>query len=315
MRGLIFDPEQSDARIVATLDLADPLPGGNDIIVEVAYAGVSRFGRDCSRASKAMALGQDFSGIVVAPALNGSGPEVGARVLGWVPFGACAERLAVDVNQSSCIPESLDLVDAVLLPSIGLLAHKLLEPIGGLLGKHLLVVGAESRVGQLVCQMGLCMGASVSSIVSKHANKRSVAMHGVDNVLLPEDLSKDDRSGSKYDAVIDLHPLLRGHLQRSVLVEGGTYSLLRSKQRAEAVSVANIAPSILNGAVFHTDADAPPTPVVGRIADVLRRLLNKVSTGSISLPQCRHIGLSKVGKHRSSAEFWQDEHVVVQIGS
>ncbi len=87
--------------------------------------------------------GWDLAGTIERPADDGTGPQTGARVVGFLPSGAWAELAAVPTNSLAELPGNVSFEQAATLPIAGLTALYALEKGGCLLDRYILVTGAS----------------------------------------------------------------------------------------------------------------------------------------------------------------------------
>ena len=119
--------------------------------------------------------GWDFAGVIEQAAADGSGPAVGARVVGWVRQGAWAELLAAETDQLIELPAGISFREASTLPIAGLTAWHALR-LGELCpGKRVLVLGANGGVGRFALQIARAAGASTVGVVMSEARRGSIA--------------------------------------------------------------------------------------------------------------------------------------------
>ncbi|HEX8996836.1 MAG TPA: zinc-binding dehydrogenase [Ktedonobacterales bacterium] len=111
--------------------------------------------------------GQDITGIVVQRAANGSGPEVGTRVIGLAEQGGWAQRVAVATDRLAVLPEQISFTQAAAVPMAGSTALRLLRLGGSLLGKRVLITGAAGGVGGFAVQLAALAGAHVTGVVGR----------------------------------------------------------------------------------------------------------------------------------------------------
>lgn len=108
--------------------------------------------------------GKDVAGRVALAASDGSGPAVGARVVGHPESGGWAERVAVPTTALTEVPANVPAEIAAPLPLAGLTALRLLRRAGSLLGQRLLITGASGGVGHFVAELAVADGAEVTAV-------------------------------------------------------------------------------------------------------------------------------------------------------
>src|SRR5256886_17611566 len=91
--------------------------------------------------------GWDLAGELERAAADGSGPRVGARVVGLLPEGAWAERVAAPTHALAALPDKVTFAQAATLPVARLTALYALSKRGPLLGRRVLATGATGGVG------------------------------------------------------------------------------------------------------------------------------------------------------------------------
>jgi NADPH2:quinone reductase len=109
--------------------------------------------------------GWDLAGVVEVAAADGSGPGPGTRVAGLVRSGAWAELAAVPASWLAPIPDGVSDAQAATLPTAGMTALRCLELGGLLLGRRVLVTGANGGVGVMAVQLAAASGARVTALV------------------------------------------------------------------------------------------------------------------------------------------------------
>ncbi|WP_211350899.1 zinc-binding dehydrogenase [Saccharothrix variisporea] len=111
--------------------------------------------------------GQDVAGVVVEQAADGSGPQPGTRVVGMVDNAGWSESAAVDVSRLTELPDAVSMEQAAALPMAGLTALRTLRIGGSLLGRRVLVTGANGGVGRFHVQLAALSGAEVTAVTTK----------------------------------------------------------------------------------------------------------------------------------------------------
>jgi NADPH:quinone reductase len=191
-------------------DVEEPVPGPDDVLVEVHRVGISfpdlllSKGEYQLKPEPPFTLGVDFAGTVV------SGPDgftPGQRVVGVLPHGGAAERVVVPAMFCFPLPDALSFDEGAALPMNYLTAHFALVERGGLReGETVLVHGAAGGVGTASIQVAKGYGARVIAVVSTEEKAEVARRAGADETVLVEGF-KDavkELTGTGVDVVLDV---------------------------------------------------------------------------------------------------------------
>jgi NADPH:quinone reductase len=149
----------------------------DEVIVRVTAISLNRgeTRRAMTMAQPGWRPGWDFAGVVEEAAADGSGPQPGTRVVGLLPSGAWAERVACRTHAVAALPDAVSDAQAATLPVAGLTALHALRQGGLLLGRKVLIDGASGGVGHLACQLATAAGAFVWGHVRRETFRAMVA--------------------------------------------------------------------------------------------------------------------------------------------
>jgi NADPH2:quinone reductase len=190
-RALVVDPSAPDG--IAFADIAGPVAGPGELVVEVRHASLNYADLNNARNGRipvGSPLGLDAAGVVVQAAADGSGPAVGARVVVFAD-GAFAQRLAVDVAAVAEIPDGVTLTAASALPTAGLAALRSLRAAGVGPGRRVLVTGGSGGVGRFAVRLAAHAGAHVIAAVGSLARGEGLAEAGAAEVVVGLDDIKE----------------------------------------------------------------------------------------------------------------------------
>ncbi|MDP2345536.1 MAG: NADP-dependent oxidoreductase [Deltaproteobacteria bacterium] len=177
--------------VIHTETLPVPRLGKNEILVEVAVAGVGSWDpalvdgsfQDAKRQFP-IVFGSDGAGTVAAVGSGVKRFAVGDRVYGWgfgnPKGGFFAEYVAIKERDAAHIPETVPFEEAGALAVAGVTALQGLEALDLEPGQDIIIFGASGGVGHVAIQLAKRLGLRVFAVASK-----------ADGVALAEQLGAD----------------------------------------------------------------------------------------------------------------------------
>lgn len=175
-------------------DFAAPAPGPQEILVEVAAAGLNR--ADCLQrrgfypAPKGTVPdipGLEFAGVVASCGEGASRFAPGDTVMGICAGGSMATHLVVHQDTALATPDGMELSQAAAIPEVFMTAFDALEQGGLAEGKKVLIHAVGSGVGTAAVQL-VKRAKAVSIGTSRTASKLERATElGLDHSLLVSD--------------------------------------------------------------------------------------------------------------------------------
>lgn len=185
-------------RQLAVETLPDPQPGADEVVIDVAAAGINF--ADCFIRMGLYRSAREYVGYPITPGFEAAGTVIagGDAVSGCRPgtavfavsrFGAQATRLAVPQHQVFDLPAGLQPAQAAALPATALTAwFALFELAHVRAGQRVLVHSAAGGVGNMLVQMAKLAGCEVTGVVGAADKVAFVTAAGADHVI--------DKSGS-----------------------------------------------------------------------------------------------------------------------
>ncbi len=197
-RAVVVDPEAPGRLVIRPV--AEPVPDRGEAVVRVRAVSLNRGEvRRSGMAAAGWRPGWDLAGEVERPAADGSGPRAGARVVGLLPEGAWAERVAVPTHALAALPDKVTLSQAATFPVAGLTALHALAKGGLLVGRRVLVTGATGGVGDFAVQLARLAGAHVTASARRADQGPALRTLGAHEVMVGDEIPPSP----KYDLVIE----------------------------------------------------------------------------------------------------------------
>ena len=194
-QAVIVDPQAANRLVLRPVPA--PTPDRGEAIVHVRAISLNRGEvRRSTMAPAGWRPGWDLAGTVERTAADGTGPKAGTRVVGFLPEGAWAERVAVPTHALAELPEKVTFSQAATFPVAGLTALHALGKNGPILGKRVLVTGG---VGDFAVQLARLGGAHVTAAVRRADQAAAVRALGAHEVTVGDDIPATPR----YDLVIE----------------------------------------------------------------------------------------------------------------
>lgn len=236
-------------------ELPDPVPGNNEVLVEVKAVSINPVDFKVKRGDLKFLsgrkfpkiFGSDFAGVVNAGGNNATAFKPGDRVYGVssVLFGkpgALARLMATDQKSLRLIPSQMTFEEAASLPIAALTALNGLRRCGVKKGTQVLINGGTGGVGHFAVQIAKAMGA-VITVTCSEKNAELARKLGADETMGygQEELN---RAVKKFDAILDAY----GHMNMKdayrLLKRGGVYASTMTKP---FVFISSLFVRLLNG--------------------------------------------------------------------
>jgi putative PIG3 family NAD(P)H quinone oxidoreductase len=154
--------------VLQLVELPDPVPGPDDLLVRNFAAGINRAdllqrrGLYPPPAGESEIPGLEFAGEVEGFGPRAAGFRIGDRVFGLVAGGAYAEKVRVDHRLVFRIPDRFSFDAAAAVPEAFLTAQESLVTLGRLAaGETVLIHAGASGVGTAAIQLASRRGAAV----------------------------------------------------------------------------------------------------------------------------------------------------------
>ena len=282
----------------ALTEVPDPQPGPGQVLIKVHAAGMNPMDwaiadgiwKAVMPAIFPLVLGSDLAGVIEAVGEGTSRFVPGERVFGQLliaPLGSAgtyADYVAVTEDAPLArVPEGLDATIAAALPTAGATALKIVESLGPLTGKVVVIVGAAGGVGSFATQLAARAGARVVAVARADAEGRMRdygAAETIDHTAssVPDALKRTHADG--IDVLVDVASDADAFATLAALVRpGGTALTPRFVADTETLASRDVA-----GVNFRLDMST----------DLLERLIRAVVVGRVSVPPITRIELEDV---------------------
>jgi putative PIG3 family NAD(P)H quinone oxidoreductase len=218
MRAVVLT-EYGGPEVLRVSEVADPVPGPDEILVAVEHSAVNRpdvlqrLGRYADPRRVAIEIpGLEYAGTVAACGERVTDWSIGDAVMGIEGGGCYAELVVTHARQAMAVPAGLERRDAAAVPEVFITAWDALVVQGGLSsGRWALVHAGASGVGTAAIQIAKAIGANVAVTCSAAKTQRCADL-GADVVLerspadwltpLRDTLAAEGREG--VDVVLDV---------------------------------------------------------------------------------------------------------------
>jgi putative PIG3 family NAD(P)H quinone oxidoreductase len=182
--------EPGGPEVLRPVTRARPRPGDDEVLVQVAAAGVNK--PDCLQRQGGYPPppgASDIPGLEVSGTIVAVGPAVaewtvGDRVCALLSGGGYAEYAVAHHSHCLPIPAPLDMVQAAALPeTVFTVWHNVFERGGLKPGETLLVHGGSSGIGTIAIQLGKAFGATVFATAGSTEKCRACLDLGADHAI------------------------------------------------------------------------------------------------------------------------------------
>ncbi len=196
MRAVVI-ADHENRESVRIVEVDDPMPGENEIVVDVKACGVnftdylSLGGTYQNNPPPPFTPGKDAAGVVSALGPGATGHRIGDRVIAHVNHGAMAEKVACHQALACALPDGVGFDDAAAMGLAYLTAYFALTVRGKLRPDDVVLVnGASGGVGLACVGLAKALGATtVLGGMTTSAKADAVVAAGADAVI---DLAADD---------------------------------------------------------------------------------------------------------------------------
>src|SRR5215208_6020469 len=144
IRAVLVDPEVTARLSLGKAD--EPTLAPSEALVRVSAISLNRGEvRRAQTAEPGFNPGWDLAGTVEKSAADGTGPQVGARVVAFLASGAWAELTAVPTNSLAELPEGVSFTEAATLPGGGPRAPRRAREARTRGGAHEIAIGEDAE--------------------------------------------------------------------------------------------------------------------------------------------------------------------------
>ncbi|MGH3359812.1 MAG: NAD(P)H-quinone oxidoreductase, partial [Nocardioidaceae bacterium] len=214
MRAVIVsEPGGVDA--LEVVDRDGPSPGNDEVVIDIAAAGVNRadllqrMGNYAPPPGATDILGLECSGTISAVGPDVTGWSVGDDACALLGGGAYAEQVAVPAGQLLPVPDGVSTVEAASLVEVASTVWSNVFMLAGLQRDEVLLVhGGGSGIGTMAIQLAHALGARVAVTAGSAAKLAVCRDLGADILVNYKEqdfveVVKDATDGHGADVILD----------------------------------------------------------------------------------------------------------------
>ncbi len=310
MRAIVIS-QPGGPEVLHIAEVADPVPGTGEVVVDVVAAGLNRadalqrMGGYPPPPGAPPYLGLECSGRISELGPDVHGWQVGDQVCALLAGGGYAERVAVPQSQLLPVPDGVSLTEAASLPEVACTVNSTVFGQAGLAaGETFLVHGGAGGIGTFAIQLAKARGAVVFCTAGSEPKLDRCRDLGADVAI---SYSQDDfvaatltsSGGHGADVILDIMgaPYLSRNL--AALATGGRLVVISTRGGAHAELDLGVAMR-KRIAIFASTLRARPldekTAIVAAVRDQVWPL---VATGQIKPVIWRSLPLAEAAQaHR-----------------
>jgi putative PIG3 family NAD(P)H quinone oxidoreductase len=214
MRAVIAT-EPGGPEVLALTELADPVPGEGEVVIDMAGTAVNRAdtlqrqGKYPPPPGASAVLGLECSGVVSAVGTGVTAWSVGDEVCALLAGGGYGEKVLVPAGQVMPVPEGVDLVTAGALPEVACTVWSNVFMIAGLQAEEtILVHGGAGGIGTMAIQLAHSLGAKVLTTAGSPEKLELCRSLGADLAISYRDedfvaVVKEATDGKGADVILD----------------------------------------------------------------------------------------------------------------
>jgi NADPH:quinone reductase-like Zn-dependent oxidoreductase len=212
MRAFLLDGYGAIADHVKLAEVADPVPGPGDVLIDIHAASLNPIDfkivrGDLKRVSKYQlprTFGFDASGVVLSAGTRATRFKAGDAVYvrsSRETIGTFAERIALPEKFVARKPASVSHAEAASLPLVGLTTLQGFAKVGARAGQRILIHAGAGGIGTFAVQYAKHIGLHVTTTTSSK-NADFVKSLGADTVIAYDRQNYLEQGGG-YDIVYD----------------------------------------------------------------------------------------------------------------
>lgn len=246
MRAIVIEQYGGPEVLQHRSDVAIPEPGPDEVLVQVACAGINfmdihtRQGKYANSRTYPVRLpcilGMEGSGQVVALGSGVKHLAAGDRVCWCIAWGSYADYACIPAARVARMPEDGSYEMAAAAMFQGCTAHYLVADVARLqAGSTCLIHAASGMIGQLLIQMAKRLGATVFTTASTEQKCAIASARGADRTMLYDnggfaDVIRAATDGRGVDVVFDslgkatLRDSMRATRTRGLIINYGNVS-------------------------------------------------------------------------------------------